>query len=270
MRNCEMPAGTMVVGTADTHWYWGVSLPQDTYHALTFVGAKRLSEAPIALLERSLPPDTKSRPITFNGAADATFRVARRAIGQGWLRVGDAFIAPDPLSSSGLYIAVLTAIQSARVINTILRRPSDVLTAETFYKNTHREMAAHFVAATASFYLSEESGPVAKVEPSANSHELSFPLSDLILSPSAKLHLVPTLTNDFVVMAPGLVRSNKPPVVFVDGIPVDRLLAPLQAGGSLASAVSEWIELAIPSRLRFVQFLLENAFLIEKRKKRNS
>lgn len=263
-RNSEMPPGTMVVGNTDTHWHWGVSLPGGIYHVLAFVPAGRLSEAPIALLERSLPQEVKDRPLTFNGAADATSRAAREPAGQGWIRVGDAFLATDPLSSNGLYVAVLTAVQSARIINTILKRPMDAASAVAFYKNVQQEMISHFASTTASFYDPEPNGTLAVGEFPSNSRKFFPALDDLVLSPSIQMRPVPTIAGDLVTTVSGLVRPNRSPVAFIDGIPISWLLAPLQAGKSVAAAVGDWTNLPIHSRARVVQFLVDNAFVIER------
>jgi len=261
-RTCKMMPGTMVVANAATCWHWGVSLPGGTYHALAFVRARSLAEPPITTLQRSLPQETKWELLTFHGAADATARAAQEPVGQGWIRVGDAFFAADPLSSSGLYIAALTAVQAARVINTMLRRPRDAIAAIEFYKNVQQQMISHFTTTTAGFYDADQNG--APGVTSSSPRELLPALGDLVISPSIQVRLVPTLTNDLVSMGVGVCHPNQPPSAFFEGIPVVRLLAPLQAGKSVAEALNDWTDLPGQDRARFVQFLVENGLVIEK------
>ena len=53
-------------------------------------------------------------------ASDATTALASEVCGSGWLAIGDAALALDPLSSSGVQRAIQSALTAAVVIHTAL------------------------------------------------------------------------------------------------------------------------------------------------------
>ena len=67
-------------------------------------------------------------------ARDATPILGGPLVSARSLRVGDAAFAVDPLSGQGLFEAVATALATAPVVNTLLRRPDDHGLAEGFYR----------------------------------------------------------------------------------------------------------------------------------------
>jgi hypothetical protein len=68
------------------------------------------------------------------------------AIGASHIRIGDACMSVDPLSSQGVHLALQSGIQSAIVVNTILRRPQDAEVARQFYGDRIFERVAQFSA----------------------------------------------------------------------------------------------------------------------------
>lgn len=59
---------------------------------------------------------------------------ASRPLGEQFIRVGDAAIAPDPLSGHGVYVALGGAQAAAVTINTLLGKPENANLARAFYE----------------------------------------------------------------------------------------------------------------------------------------
>jgi flavin-dependent dehydrogenase len=75
------------------------------------------------------------------------------------IRVGDAAIAPDPLSGNGIFNALSTALVAPAVINTILQSPSHASLATRFYEERVRHAFMRFARIGRDFYAMEESWP---------------------------------------------------------------------------------------------------------------
>jgi flavin-dependent dehydrogenase len=65
-------------------------------------------------------------------ARDASAYFEARLIGDGFIKVGEAAMAADPLSSSGIQLAIQSGIAASVIVNTLLRRPSSSEIAERF------------------------------------------------------------------------------------------------------------------------------------------
>ena len=148
------------IEAGDRAWYWGVPLPGGTYNTLVFIDADRVRD------HRGPPPPHGQRPSLeaslrtwlqpsklLDGILDATLLGPVRAtdatpylyedcVGPRHVRIGDAALALDPLSSSGVQKAVQTALSAAIVANTLLRRPQDGAAARRFYQDSLSEAAA--------------------------------------------------------------------------------------------------------------------------------
>ncbi|MBN8247202.1 MAG: tryptophan 7-halogenase, partial [Verrucomicrobia bacterium] len=128
-------------------WYWGVPLPDGTYNTLVFAdrdGLRPRSGDPAtlsarfeALLEESslLKGCRDRRRLTRVAAVDATAWHSEDCVSPASIRVGDAALALDPLSSSGVQKALQSALSGALVINTLLRRPELQSAALAFHRH---------------------------------------------------------------------------------------------------------------------------------------
>lgn len=93
------------------------------------------------------------------GARGSTAIRHSRPLAHRYLRVGDAALAPDPLSGNGLFLAASTALIAPSVINTQLQRPRDMELAATFYEERLHHLYTRFNAAGEEFYRSETRWP---------------------------------------------------------------------------------------------------------------
>ena len=150
-----------MVEAGDAAWYWGVPLPDGTYNTLVFVDARTargqggtLTERFMALLSRSSLL-AGCRDVELAGpvsAINATPYLDRDSATSTSLKVGDAALALDPLSSSGVQKAVQGALSSAIVANTLLRRPASTEAALQFYRDSLAEASARHCLWTAEHY----------------------------------------------------------------------------------------------------------------------
>lgn len=115
-------SSTYTEATSDGWWY--SSLLPDGFRLVAFHGdsdgqavRRALREGPARLAQRLPGMEAALRDAHVVGASPAAFctasSVARSAAGAGWFGAGDNTLALDPLSSQGLFNALVTGLQAA-------------------------------------------------------------------------------------------------------------------------------------------------------------
>ena len=127
-------------------WYWGVPLPDGTYNTLVFVDVRRFRERKqetlaarfLELLRRSgiMAECSDAQLVSPVSAIDATPYLDRDSATSSTIKLGDAALAIDPLSSSGVQKAIQGALQAAIVANTLLCRRDMTVPALEFYRSS--------------------------------------------------------------------------------------------------------------------------------------
>ena len=247
-----------IVAAGEAAWYWGVPLPDGHVNAQVFLDVPRLRKVPGATLEQRYRLLLASSPLSgalsqaeIVGsvcAIDCTASCTVDPISDGLIRLGDAALTLDPISSSGVQKALQTALSGAIVANTLLRRPFAESHARSFYRNTiaaagarHATWAAgHYEVAARSrpnLFWSSRSKPLAQdaeVEGQLDVHEV------VTLSPQARFENVPCLGAEFVELQRALVHpSLEEPVAYLSKQPLGALLT-LDGPASCLSLVNAW------------------------------
>ena len=148
-------------------WFWGSPLPGRRYEATIFVDAARiagLGTANRALLYRALLARTHLFDDLHHGemisparVRDATSSVSGELIGRDFVRVGEAAVAIDPLASQGIQGAMLSALQGAAAVHTMLSGYDYVLALD-FYRGRQLHAAAKARRHAAHFYALRAAG----------------------------------------------------------------------------------------------------------------
>ena len=100
-------------------------------------------------LENAIPADSIH-------ARTSTPILCREAVGDKWIRVGDAAMAVDPLSGNGIFQALSSALQAPAVINTLLQQPENAALAKQFYQQRVDHLFFRFARIGRDFYASEQ------------------------------------------------------------------------------------------------------------------
>jgi flavin-dependent dehydrogenase len=143
-------------------WFWAATLPDSTLGVMAFLDRERcagLGRAAMTLLYRAListseligpyldaPCDPEVR------VCDASGSVAVNAADRRGVKVGEAAIALDPLSSQGVQTALATAMQGGIVAHTALRHPDAAPAAIAYYREYLRRLAGHHDGLAADHY----------------------------------------------------------------------------------------------------------------------
>ena len=250
-------------------WYWGVPLPDGSYNTLVFMDAGRVRDDGAPSLEARLRSwlaasallrgVEDARLIGSPRAADATPYLYEDCVGTRHVRLGDAALALDPLSSSGVQKAVQTALAAAIVANTLLRRPPDGAAARRYYQDSVADAAArhgdwarrHYAAAGRSdaFWTARA---VPSVEPGAPRSQPSSPPpaaprapvpddAPLRLSVDCQWEPVPCLGAEYVEWRPALRHPGVDgPIAYLGGHELAPLLGVVRPGMTSHQLAACW------------------------------
>jgi 2-polyprenyl-6-methoxyphenol hydroxylase-like FAD-dependent oxidoreductase len=147
----------MFVEAGRDEWFWGAVLGPEEFVAMVFLDPGRCREA-VDLDEtydRSLALSRwlgTGRRTTRVDARSASITYVRDPAGADWLKVGDAAVAFDPISSQGVLAAVAGGLQAAAVVNTLLQVSASPEVAIRFHRERVREKALAAVANAAEHY----------------------------------------------------------------------------------------------------------------------
>jgi flavin-dependent dehydrogenase len=239
-------------------WYWGVPLPDGTYNTLAFVDARRFRAAGdgtltarfLDLLGRSelMPGLRNAEMIGPPAAIDATAYVDDACGSAVAFKVGDAALALDPLSSSGVQKALQGALSAAIVANTLLRRPEQAEAALQFRRSGLEEASQRHCRWAASHYskvAERGGGPFwqsraagAQPEPPPRSAPATqtfggraLASAAVALSPLVEFVDVPCIDGDFVTVKQAVRHpALDGPLAYLGNREVAPLLHPLPAG----------------------------------------
>ena len=173
------------------------------------------------------------------------------------LKVGDAALALDPLSSSGVQKAIQSALSAAVVANTLLQRPGMTQAALQFYRSSLAEASERHFRWAASHYdrVASRGGgafwhkrarPMPDDRPTA---ERPLPdaaaLTSTIVGLSSELEFVDQacIEGDFVVVKLALRHpALDGPIAYLDGHALAPLLRGLPAGLTPVQIAQSWTD----------------------------
>lgn len=192
-------------------------------------------------------------------ARDATSRHVYEPVAEDLVRVGEAAISLDPLSSQGVQAALSGALQAAVVLNTWLRKPASMDAANAFYRERHREMIGRSEENTRRAYSEADrrfgtafwhlrSSSQGAVTP-APLLKQAFPLPPLShfvrLAAGVRVSRTVVIRGDLAEFAPAIVPAGaERPVAFVGEVPVGELAQRLVASTPVVDVVRTWSNLA--------------------------
>jgi len=268
-------------------WYWGVPLPDGTYNTLVFVDLRgfrkarssHLSERFLGLLERSAIM-AACRDVHMVGAVsaiDATPYLDQHCATPNSIKVGDAALAIDPLSSSGVQKAIQGALSAAIVANTLLRRPERCEAALSFYCTSLMEASERHCRWTAGYYdmVAGQSGGAFWRDRAAGPKQIALPapkpldaaaLSATKVALSGDLEVVdlPCIEGEFVTEKAALRHPGlEGPIAYLGGQELAPLLQNLPIGATPLEIARSWSDkIPLESGLAIAGWMLSTGILV--------
>jgi 2-polyprenyl-6-methoxyphenol hydroxylase-like FAD-dependent oxidoreductase len=266
---CFQTAGRPLRPTVEVRsdgWLWGMPLSDGRCSVYAFVDAhafRRLPKGSLTdryrwLLARSSFLRSCETPQLTGEvrATDASSCLSLDSVSASHIRIGDAAVALDPLSSSGVQKSLRSALGGAVVVNTILRRPALAAAAEAFHKESMattydqhaRWTAAHYRSVSARidhpFWQRRASLAEPQKEPTSPVVAVNAPL---VLAKDAQIAEVPVLAGDYVALEPALRHPQLArPVAFLGGVALVPLLTSMHPGMTLREITRKWSSFVSP------------------------
>ncbi|MDI3325865.1 FAD-dependent monooxygenase [Pontibacterium granulatum] len=107
-------------------------------------------------IPQAAPFMADAKPVGEPHARTSTPILCEEAVGDRWIRVGDAAMAVDPLSGNGIFQAMSSALQAPAVINTLLKSPQNAELAKQFHQSRVTALFYRFARIGRDFYRMEE------------------------------------------------------------------------------------------------------------------
>jgi flavin-dependent dehydrogenase len=285
-RGASLPASPRIEAGQDA-WYWGVPLPDGTYNTLVFVDpgwfrsapGSNLSERFLGLIGRSglMEECRDAELIAPVRAIDATPYLGNDCVAPARIQLGDAALAIDPISSSGVQKAIQTALSGAIVANTLLGRHEMADAALNFYRaqlsdasERHRRWAAGHYRDVAdrrdrSFWR-QRAAPIAAIDPPPPPaiDVGALAMTPVVLSPELKFVRTPCLEGDFVSLASALHHPRLAiPLVFLGGRELAPLLQRLPPGKTPLQIAQFWSNrMPLESGMAIAGWLVRHGILV--------
>ena len=236
-------------------WYWGAPLPDGEFNATVFVDPGKVRPADYLQLlmeSRLLGPALKHAEVcTEIRVCDSTSFDDPSPVSATWIKVGDAALAIDPLSSQGVQTAIGTSLHAAAVLNTIIENPEDTGLAIGFYAARLAESASFHSQAVSRFYQEQYASCgetfwqkradhfSAKIGLTRPSGRLA-PNSILRLTPSLEFAPVAVVKGARVVRENGIKYGSKTAAYVEDGRLIAGLLRELVQPIAAVELVKRW------------------------------
>jgi flavin-dependent dehydrogenase len=276
-------AAETLVENGHESWYWGAPVPGGLFNAMVFVDPRGRRDYEALVQESPLLAARLRgrRRVSEVAACDATPSAAAVPITATTLKVGDAALFVDPISSQGVQTALGTALHAAIVLNTLIERPDDAELARGFYRRRLRDSAAFHATAAAGFYraqanvtghdfwrrraIAAKEQSAFESEPASRTPRLSRPLtptSRVARATGMALAPVAIASPSHVVRAEGVTVGGKEYAFVAGGVPLAPLLAQIEAPLSAFDIVARWSR-TLPAReaLQILQWAWEEALL---------
>lgn len=275
---------TLIEATGD-QWYWAAPLPDGTANATVFVEDSRviqttpgeLKDLYLSLIRSSrlLSPFLKGRVANKVQACPAGASCVENPVGDDWLKIGDAAMTYDPLSSQGVQNAIVSGLQGAAIVNTLLGYPDARSAAKKFCRDRLQENASRHIRTLAGFYGQQavvtpslfwksRSQAGEQITPPSGQHSVELsPNTWIGLNPEATWGPTPVLLNDQISLSSGLQLRSQRPVVWLDGIPLENLLRWSFEQRRVVELLDDWTTCFGQERSgRILNWLIERQILV--------
>jgi flavin-dependent dehydrogenase len=265
-RDCSMAGPRSVVEAGADCWYWAGRQRNGTLTAAVFFDPRsRLLAGRVSLATAYCALITNSRLLRDVGgdllapviACDATSRHVHDPLEENLVRVGEAAVSLDPLSSQGIQASLTAGLQAAIVVNTWLRRPRCAAAADAFYRDRHaevirrgesnrRQIYAEAAQRLGTAFWNERSAPPVQADTSRAARRATpvpDPFARLQLAKGVRVRPAAIVRNDLAEFAPAVVGTDsEQAVAFLGDVPIGELAARLVAGAPAAELVRSWSE----------------------------
>ena len=159
-------ANNIFIESYEHGWTWNIPLADDTASVGIVVdsqlGQRGISDLGVSnYYTQQIQSATRTAQMTSDARMIAPPHVIKdwsytsdRMIGDGWILVGDAACFIDPLFSSGVHLAMMSAVMAAAYVRAVHSDPTMRKPAARLYQQLYRKEYSHFRELARLFYAS--------------------------------------------------------------------------------------------------------------------
>jgi len=258
------------VAAGERSWSWGAPTHDQAFAATVFADPHDFKSPGWTLLRRYyelisdcglLTGAERAAPDVPVEACDASPYINSNAVGADFIKIGDAGLAVDPISSAGVQVAIQSAVGAAACVHTLRRDPGAVGLVAEFWRdelarrsNRHGLWSARFYGEAlerfdTNFWHDRSTPQDEGTLDIVNRSPLPTPTLELRLAPALRIVEVPCIVDDVieqhrVAMCPWLAE----PVAFLDGADLPQLLGRILPGMTAAAVLTAWSSLLRPQQ----------------------
>ena len=162
----EPDTGNIFIEAYEHGWSWAIPLPDDVMSVgvvvdAAWAGAQLSERPPDEFYRQQLSMTTRTASMLETGALLEAPRIIRdwsytsqRLVGDGFILIGDAACFIDPLFSSGVHLALSSAVLASAYVTSALRDPDMREPAAEVYTQLYMQQYHQFREMAALFYAS--------------------------------------------------------------------------------------------------------------------
>ena len=275
----DTPEYDGLIEAGDNAWLWYAQTDVNQGALSIFLDPRDLSlkgESPAKRFEQLLSQFTvfSKRHLQTRTSevevCDAGSRHSKNPVSDHHIKVGDAAMSVDPLSSQGVHLALQSGVQSSVIANTIIKKPENTKLAidfarkriqdrvEKYTLRTQGEYAKIKAEAPSKFWRDRAgSRPLMPMEPLTASLPLPNNKEELCIKPDLVSKTAPVIKGDFVEREQVLRRPDTGEVVaFIRGQHIPSLLKHLPDRFLFSQLASHLpIDVAAEEKISIIKFL---------------
>jgi hypothetical protein len=279
-----------LIESGEDAWLWYAQTGRDRAVVSVFFDPRRLRPKKMGNLQTSyvhllqqfqvLQPSRFGQQCSDPRGCDAISQHSGDPISDQHIRVGDACLSVDPLSSQGVHLALQSGIQAAIVVHTILKKPENAELAKQFFQMRVAERVNRYTDKTRYEYSRvsavrresfwhERAGDATAVEAHAIRPLIETPPQpppvQVTVSPDATIEQAPVIDGIFVEERQVLRHPNiEGTIAYVDGINLVPLLSVLPQEFSYRNIPARWREhVPITTGSKIASWLWNKRILVE-------
>lgn len=148
-------------------WYWGAPFNNGLFKASIFLNPldyPQMVPAEVTAFYQSKLESSGFLRRCLNGtlcsaveAHDASSYYDDQPVGKTFIKVGEAALSIDPLTSQGVATAISSALDASIVVHTLRTRPASLGIAQTFYRSSQTETLEQKLAWVSQLYVQQQS-----------------------------------------------------------------------------------------------------------------
>jgi hypothetical protein len=286
----DSPKFDGLIESGEDAWLWYAQTARDRAVVSVFCDPHRLRSKKRGDLQTSyvyllrqfqvLQSNRFGRQCSDPRGCDATSQHSGDPISDQHIRVGDACLSVDPLSSQGVHLALHSGLQAAIIIHTILKKPENGELAKQFFQMRVAERVSRYTDKTRNEYSRvsavrpesfwhERAGDATAVESHAIPPLIEPPPKPppmwVTVSPDATIEQAPVIDGIFVEERQVLRHPNiEGTIAYVDGINLVTLLSVLPQEFSYHNIPARWREhIPITTGSKIASWLWNKRILVE-------